>query len=690
MASQPLFGGYAAQVEPQRITTALPTATPEDYGAGIGDALSGAGQVAGEIAIRGAKLEAEREYDRQATAAMVDWAKAQEVYSLADNEARSAPSAPGAAGHAKLMSERAEKTAAEFLATISHAGLRGRYSGQVEEWLAGQVVSADAFERGQTAKLQATQGDTASDILANKAAGEPFEKYMQTLQGWLKAPSPIGVPQDAWGVIVREGAQKILISGLRGEEPERRRAVLDSHALDEWLTPEQVNALGNEADSDIRRKQIEAEAAARAAKAEDVEYVDDVLDRINRGYPVADEDYAEAMMRATRSGLEKRVRDLNDAHVGKQVNKEWANATPAQMDARIKVIDAELAKAGDKGNPALVAERAALDKLLTERRKQVASDPLAAGAAMGISVAPVDWSDPSSVAARRKAADATARAMGVPAKYLTDEEATQLAANIDTPDGRATVARMLRGFGPAAERAARQVEPDDPLFAYSMALRPEVQAAIYRGQALKGEQSIPAEEFREAWRDETGAAMQGMPAAFRETAFEATKMIYRNIATKRGLDSFDRVLFRGALREALGGVASGNAAARRGGVGEWNGAKIMLPPDMSQAQFDARLGGWKPSRAHRGDKTKIGGTELRDRFTPVRQPNGRYRFRSQRGEWAVVEDGRTALELDISKLTPATGAAARPQRVPESQRRPVYVAPPPPDVQGPRSAYEGL
>jgi len=588
---------------------------------------------------------------------MVDWAKTQELISLADNEARAAPSAPGAAGHAKAMSERAEKAATDFLGTIAHPGLRGKYRGQVEEWLAGQAVSADAFERGQTAKLQVTQGDTASDILANKAAGEPFEKYMGTLQGWLKAPPPTGVPQDAWAVLVREGSQKILISGLRGEEPERRKAVLDSHVLDEWLTPEQVNALGNEADSDIRRKQNEAEAAARVAKAEDVEYVDDVLDRINRGYPVADEEYAEAKTRTTRSGLDKRGRDLDDAFVGKQVNKEWQNATPAQMDARIKVIDADLAKAGDKGSPTLVAERAALDKLLTERKKQVANDPLAVGAAMGIRVEPIDWANPASVAARRKAADATARAMGVPAKYFTDEEAAELGANATTPAGQLAIARQIRQLGPrAATAAAQQVLPGDSLFAYSMGLRPELQASVYRGVGLRKEFPVAEDKAQQIWRETTGNALASMPAASREAAYLTAKELYRQAASSKGKDEFDPVLYRGAVREALGG----NPSNRTGGVGEWNGAKILLPSDMSQQQFDARLSGWKPTRAYRADKSKISGTELRARFTPVLQPNGRYQFRSARGEYAVVEDGLTPLEVDVSKL-------ARPRVQPKAQ-----------------------
>lgn len=687
MASQPLFGGYASQVSPQRTATALPTATPEDYGAGIGEALSGAGQVAGDIAIRQAKLEAEREYDRQATDAMLRWAQVKEAYGVAQNEARTnAP--PGAAGHAQAMTDLATKQADEFLSTIRHEGLRQAYAARIGEWKSERAAQADAFERVQTAKLMADQMDASADAIANSVRGKPLADYVEAMREIETVEVPQGIPQAAVLDWRRSTAQKATFAWLRSQEPEFRKAMIDKHAYDTLLTSEQVEAVLSEADSDIRRKQIEAEAAARAAKAEDTEYVDDVLDRIGRGYPVADEDYAEAMTRAQRSGLHRRVRDLNDAYVGKQVNKEWANATPAQMDARIKVIDAELAKAGDKGSPAMVAERDALAKLLTERTAQVKKDPLAAGAAMGISVGPVDWSDPQSVAARRRAADATARAMGVPPKYLTDEEAEQLAANMESPAGRARVAKMLRQLGPAAERAARQVAPDDPLFGYSMGLRPEVQTAIFRGQALKGEQAIPSEEVRAEWAATTGEALQGMPAAFREAAFEAAKMIYRNAATKRGLDAFDPVLYRGAVREALGGVASGNAAQRVGGIGEWNGAKILLPSNITQAQFDARLGGFRPTQAYDASGRKVSGSELREQFVPVRQPNGRYRFRSARGEYLVRDDRRTAYELDVSKLTERT--AAKPKKAPESQRRPVFVAPPAPDVQGPRSAYEGL
>ena len=686
MASQPLFGGYAPQLSPQRTATALPMATPEDYGAGVGDALMGAGGVAGRAAIEDRKLETQREYDRQTTDAMLRWSQLKEAYGVADNEART-NAVPGAAGHAKSMTDLAAKQSDEFLATIGHEGLRQAYAGRLGEWKSERAVQADAFERGSTAKLMADQMDASADMIANSVRGKPLADYVEAISDIETMEVPQGIPQAAVLDWRRSAAQKATFAWLRSQEPEFRKAMIDSHTYDTLLTSEQVEAVLSEADSDIRRKQIDADAAARAAKAEDVEYVDDVLDRINRGYPVEDDDYAEAMTRATRSGLEKRVRDLNDAHVGKQVNKEWANATPAQMDARIKIIDADLAKAGDKGSPALVAERTALSKLLTERTAQVKDDPLAAGAAMGISVGPVDWANPASVAARRKAADATARALGVPAKYLSDEEAAQLAANATTPAGQLTVARQIRQLGPrAATAAAQQVLPGDSLFAYSMGLRPELQASVYRGVGLRKEFPVAEDKAQQIWRETTGDALSSMPAASREAAYLTAKELYRQAASAKGKDEFDPVLYRGAVREALGG----NPTNRTGGVGEWNGAKILLPPTMSQQQFDARLGGYKPTRAYRGDKSKIGGAELRDRFTPVLQPNGKYQFRSERGEYAVIEDGRTLLEVDVTKLTPATGAAARSQRVPDSQRRPVYVAPPAPNVQGPRSAYEGL
>ncbi len=667
--ADPLFGGYAPQLSPQRTATALPMATPEDYGAGVGDALTGAGGVAGRAAIDDRKLETQREYDRQATDAMLRMAQLKEAYGLADNEART-NAGPGAAGYAKSMTELAAKQSEEFLASIGHEGLRQAYSSRLGDWKAERAVQADAFERGSTAKLMADQMDASADAMANSVRGKPLADYVETLSEIETVEVPKGIPEGAVLEWRRGAAQKATFAWLRSQEPEARKAMIDSHTFDTLLTSEQVEAVLSEADSDIRRKQVEADAAARAAKAEDVEYVDDVLDRINRGYPVEDEDYAEAMTRATRSGLDKRVRDLNDAHVGKQVNKEWASATPAQMDQRIKIIDAELAKAGDKGNPALVAERAALDKLLIERKKQVANDPLAAGAAMGIRVEPVDWADPASVAARRKAADATARAMGVPAKYLSDEEATQLAANADTPAGQLAVARQLRALGPmAAKAAAQQVLPGDALFAYSMGLRPEVQQGIFRGKGLRKEYPVPEDQASLIWRDSTGNALARLPEASREAAYLSAKDLYRQAASRAGKDEFDPKLFRGAVREALGG----NVHSRTGGIGEWNDAKIMLPSDMSQQQFDARLGGFKPTEAYDASGRKIGGNELRSNFVPQLQPDGRYRFVSRRGEVAVRKDGRTPYSIDVSKLAPA---AAVPKAQPVKPQGAFYGAPP--------------
>jgi hypothetical protein len=686
MASQPMFGGYSSQLQPQRTATALPTATPEDYGAGIGDALQRAGGLAGQIAVSDRKLETEREYDRQTTDAMVRWAQMKEAYGVAENEARvNAP--PGAAGFAKDMTAIADKQGEEFLGGIQHEGLRQAYQQRFAEWRSERATTADAFERGQTAKLMADQMDVSADIIANSLRGKPLTDYIEALADIETMEAPKGVPGAAVLEWRRGAAQKATVSWLRGQEPEMRKAMLDNHTYDALLTAEQIEGLGNEADSDIRRKQVEAEAAARAAKADAIEKIDDVRDRITNGYAVTDEEYAEATGLAEQFDLKDRLRDLREGATAKQVNKEWQNATPAQIDARVKVLDAEIAKAGEKAPQALVAERKALTDLLSTRTDQVKKDPLAAGAAMGIAIGPVDWADPKSVAARRQAADATARAMGVPAKYLTDEEAEQLGANASTPAGQLAVARQLRQLGPvAAKAAAGQVLPGDSLFAYSMGLRPEVQQGIFRGKGLRKEYPVAAKEAQQIWRETTGNALASMPAASREAAYLSAVELYRQSASSKGKDEFDPALFRGAVREALGGNVNG----RTGGVGEWNGAKFLLPPTMSQQQFDARLGAYKPSRAYRGDKSRIGGDELRQRFSPVMQPNGKYRFVSGRGEYVVIEDGRTPLELDVMKLGLPAAPPAAARAAGAKPKGPVYVAPPAPDIQGPKSAYEGL
>lgn len=684
MASRPMFGGYTSQLQPQRTATALPTATPEDYGAGIGDALMRAGGVAGQISVEQHRLETQREYDRQATDAMLRWSQLKEAYGVAENEAKASP-IPGAVGFAKDMTALADKQGEEFIGAIANPSLRQAYQQRFAEWRSERVVSADAYERGKTAQLMADQMEVSADVLTNSVKGKPLNDYVEVLHDIETMEAPKGIPQDLVLRWRRDTAQKVTISWLRGQEPEQRKAMLDSHAYDAMLRPEQVEALGNEADSDIRRKQIEADAAARAAKADAIEKIDDVRDRITGGYPVSDEEYAQAMGLAEQYQLNNRMRDLQEGATAKQVNKEWQNATPAQMDARVKVLDSAIAKAGDKAAPALIAERKALSELLTTRTAQVKNDPLAAGAAMGIDVQPVDWADPASVAARRKAADATARAMGVPAKYLTDAEAAQLAANATTPAGQLAIGQQLRQLGPrAATAAALQVLPGDALFAYSMGLSPQLQASIYRGMGLRKEYPVTDTDAQQIWRETTGDALASLPSASREGAYLAAKELYRQRASAKGLDEFDPVLFRGAVREALGG----NPAAKTGGVGEWNGAKIMLPPTMTQQQFDARLGSYRPGRAYRADKSRIGGDELRARFTPMLQPNGKYQFRSARGEYVMIEDGRTPLEVDLTKITP-TPAGSVP-RVPQSQRGPVYIAPPTPNVQGPRSAYEGL
>lgn len=648
MASQPQFGGYAAQLSPQRTAPALPTATPEDYGAGVGDALTGAGRIAGDIALDRRRLETEREYDRQAMAAMSDWASVQEKYGVADNEARANPAARGAAGHTKAMSELAEKMGEEFLGTITHEGLREQYRARVADWSGNRLVDADAFERGQTAKLGADQAEITVDRYTNQVRGQPLNKYIEKLAEWRTAPPPMGVPQDIWARMVREGDQKITVGWLRGQEPEARRAVLDARTFDDLLTPEQIDAIGNEADRDIAVKQRQAEAAARDAKADAIGVVDDVRDRIQRGYPVTDEEYASAVQLTKDYELDERGRDLAAGYVGKRMTEEYRTARIDQIGADLQKYETAIAKAGDKAKPELIERRNWLRDELDRRRKAENTDPQSLTAQFGIDMPDIDFSQPESIRAAAQARRQLEARTGKPAPPFRPERAEILVAQMGTPQGKMAVANVLRamaraGDGAGALQGARQLAPNDRLFSYSLGLDPAVQQSVLRGQVMVSEHPVPKDPALKEWRAATATAMRNMPAAFREDAYQATVALYRQAAAARGKEEFDPLLFRGALREALGGSVQN----RTGGIGEWNDTAMMLPGKMTQQQVEAAIWRNPATRdARRRDGSKIEQVDLLKNYTPRMVRSGVYRFVNKNEEYVAGPNG--VLEVDVS------------------------------------------
>lgn len=647
---------FQRQVAPGRTTATLPFANASDFGGQIGEAIGSAGDQFGRQAAASRRIEVERERDKQSTQAMVDFAELQERYGTAEIDAR-LNAAPGAAGHIQQMDEVLAKEQETFLGSIADEKVRNRYRARFAQWQSSKSIAAEGFERGETVKLMVTNADTAVNIKANQlsrptATNEDFSAATIELREGVGGLE--GVPADIRLQMEKDGVATLSASFLKGRPPEQAKAMIASGAFDGFLTPPQLQQIENGADIDMRRLKMEADARARLEKADAREELDQLMREISDGVPKSDEEMAAAQAQAERYGFDKSRYDLGKARVEGSLNREYRSATPQQIDAAIKTFDARIAKAGDKASAQDVVARDHLENMLGTRTKDVARDPLAAGAKMGIDVQPIDWASGDSIASRRRSADASAKALGVPPVYLTDEEAAQMKAQLDTPAGMLEVSRQLKQLGGvASRRAAQQIDPGNQWFHASLGLNPNARQMVYNGDKLLSTKqiSVKATDTQERWREHGLPAMQLLPTEAKGAVLQMAVRIYANDAVKLAKDEFDPDLFDGAINAAVG--AFGRNGQKTGGIGEWNGEKLILPSGMTQDRFDWLFGkinfSKSTNRPRYGNGEDIPSSVLRDDWTPVLAPSGRYRFQNRRGEYAVASGG-SPYELDFDVL----------------------------------------
>lgn len=652
---------YQRQLAPQRTSGSVGFANAQQMGGGIGDVLSGIGDAVGENAIGDLRLKQQQERDLAAAAAFKAAAEVKERIGMASLDAQD-NAAPGAAGFSQSMAEILDKETGAFVQSIADPQVRQRYEAQMSEWASEQRLRFEAFERGQTAKLGVTNTQQSFDLIANRVSRDaPAEDYDEAIEDIRTGLAEMeGLPADVRAGLEREGVAKVTYSWLAGKPPNQAKALLASGLFDGFLPPEAIDRLNNNADVEIRRAQVELEAQQRAQVAESREALNLLITQLGDGAVIPDGDLQAAVERATALGLDKQGYDLVKLGISNDVNRTYRAAPPAQIDAALKQLQADIATRGDDVPASLTLRRDALQSLLTARTRDAAADPLAVAAQNGIASGPIDWDNPATIAQRKTAALAAAKLLGVPPRLLTDEEATEMAANMKTPQGRAMAAQQLQQFGGREARlAAEQVAPSDTMFHYSLGLNRNARQLVYEGQALQqsGKVKVDTGEARRVWAERIAPATRELGQTATSATFEMATAIYAQAMDRRGETEFNEQLFRASINTALGGTTTGGQ--RKGGVGEWNGRAVVLPPSLTQADFERRLSGFRPTQAFHRNGAALTARELQDNYTPVMVGPNRYGFVSSRGEFVGTKKRGEIYTLDITKVQPPAPRAPR-------------------------------
>ncbi|MCJ8159861.1 hypothetical protein, partial [Sphingomonas sp. LaA6.9] len=635
MAVEPI---YRPQVD-GGATAGVPRASADAFGAGIGAELVQTGEAIHRNEIRAYQIERQQRADSEVADFNARFAKAREAMDKASIDARNG-AAPGGAGHTAAMRDTWEKTRAGLLEGITEDRVRRQAETQLVEFGSRLESSEYEFEQGARVGKLVTDQKDASDASANRASRMHDPKaFAEELSLGRQAIDALGgVPAETKEKLHKYHDETVTVgflNGLNERDPASAIALLDSGAFDEILDPRQMEQARNGAQIEIRRAAAEADRQAAQEKAEARERINTFQKLLADGVPVPPEQISEMQGLAIKHGLEGEIYDLGKANVVNNVNASSKAWTPIQIDARIKALDAQISAAGDKVPPELVIERNQLASILPTRTSELKNDPLGFAARNGTRFEPVNFSDPASLDRRLSQAKAVTQSTGAPLTIFTDEEAAQLAGEIQTgkPSARLDVANRLARFGPTGALAAvRQVAPGDLVMERAVTLYPKYRPFIFRGAELRkgNEKLAPKQETGDAFQEMAGGAMLRLGPQFANATLETARNIYASKATDAGDVAWNEQLFSEAIHMALGGDWSGGI--RRGGVGSWNDRQTMLPTSMNQGEFDRRIarvanftGMVNP------DGTPADAATVKRRFTPVAVRDGVYRWEAPDG-----------------------------------------------------------
>lgn len=665
---------YQRQLAPARATDTLPFAREETFGGELGRSIGRAGEVVAQNNVGERQMQTERERDMQASAASLAFVRLQEeaaTYALEQQEAAEA----GGAGYTETVDKYLTERESAFLGTIGDEKVRRRFTERFAEWRGDTSLRAEAWERGQAAKLTVDNYQQATFLRANRAARLDPEGFAAEIAAHKADVAGLEhIPANVRAALERDGIAEISVSWIGSRPPEERVALLESGVFDQ-LDPGVVKQLRNEAEVDQRRGALELEAKMRLEKAEAKDELDQLLRELGDGVPKSDADLAAAQALADKYGFDAADYDLGKARVVGQVNREFEAATPVQIDAQVKALDTRIARAGDNANAEDVIRRDALLDLRDARAKEIDADPAAFGTKLGVEWAPLDFDDPGSLVARRRSAEAIAETTQRPVQYLSQQEAKQLQANIGSLDGQRQAIDLARGFGGRAGAAVmRQVAPDDSMMLHLTGLGDFYSAAALEGRELvKRKAYAPPKDLDAALRARLGRSLMLGSAAMQGGVIESARAMYAYFMARRGDDGseLDTDMANTVIDRALGN-ADGKLGDRggRGGIAKWNGAPFVLPGNMTSADFGQRMASiGKLGGFFWGDgESPVTPEQLRKRFTPVRLGGTRYAFVNASGEFARDAAGGRAV-LDIGKI--ARPRSAAPVAAPARRTRPV-------------------
>lgn len=630
--------GYEARLTPTA-GAPRPSVTPEDYGAGVADAVGGLARQVHRQKIEEYTVDRRLRENAEWTDFQVRFANEREAQGASARESRKSDEPGHAARMAREWQDREEK----LLAGLASDKVRKQASASLGNWASAWRSNEADWETVRTGERNATAYRDQLNASANRTRRlEEVGDYGLELKVQREVVNGLDVPGELREKLWTETEQTMAVAFLQGRidaDPPGAMALIDSGSFDEVLTPAQVDALKNGAAVEIRRAEAEAERLAAADASALNQDMRTFRQETGQGLDRSAE-IAGLRQRAIAAGREDIVAELDGAEADTGFARAYEGAPPAQLEQRLAVLNGK-----DKPTDAEARERKWIEGKLPGISTRYTEDPVGFYAREGGQGAPppLDMADPASIAARSK----WARSFGV-REVLSKTEAAEWRKAYDSGRaGEEQVMELLHRF-PAdqAMAAARLVDPADSTLPVLATLPAEYRAIARRGrEALKADKKLLSDPVRESadLEEAVGRVEARFEQALRTVApdmragiLRTARQITAGYADKAG-GTYNAESYHKAINMALG--ATTRNGVQYGGLGRWNDDWFLLPAGMSGRQFGDQARAAAAAAETRPVNPDGSPANIGRGVYPVAVAGGWYEFRTRGGRVLRGSDG---------------------------------------------------
>lgn len=661
---------YQPRVMPEA-PAAMPLPTPEDYGAGVGQALGQAGDVVNEAALKQFTQERQLNENRELANYGVQSAIAKQNMDEVARQARLDNTDPDYTNHVANMQDFLDQQGQDLTSGIKEGTVQRhaqqdwtnfsqQFLGREGDYVAGQ--QAANFGLNNTHAIQVKANTVRNSPDPETALNEALTSSDAQIQaGNVDVLTKKKQAQEAYQQIYSAYLDRIIMgtAGADGQQltppnPAAALKSIDSGALaGSGLTSEQLEAKRNLALTEFRRQQealLAADAQAKAKLADDVQVY---RAKLKGGDAVNDADGMALRQRALGlkipdNGLAQELtNDIRENH--------WHNANlntpPPDLQARLNTLNAKPTKTDDD-----LAEIKYLNGSLPGQSAGFENDTagwIQKHGTPGALPPPIDPANLTPQALDTRAAwqrvQSNVYKRDVP--LVTKAEADQLASNAkQSPLGEYDLARRLSHLdGRTAQNAAKYIEPENKFMQQLVLAPPGVIPLVGDGHLLRKQYpdlvdtGDNAQSVRDAFAQHVGNAFQLLSKDQSDATMEMAKSLYAVWADHNGHPAFDESNFTPFIDQALDRHLT-----------TWQGGRVIMPWGYDENKFYNMLNGYKPvadplKSPYFPNGTKMTGDDLRQ-YIPKLQSNGNYRFVGP-GNTVVQTQNHHVFEL-IPKAVP--------------------------------------